>query len=78
MYSSMNYVNFPQPYLSLKSIMRPANKASLADSLWLKEIQSAPKPPKSVQHVLDGGSLLHKIPLSKGAVWDEILQMYTD
>ena len=33
---------FPSALFESNSIMRPANKASLADSLWSKEIQSAP------------------------------------
>ena len=40
-------------------MMRPANKASLADSLWSSTIEAALKPPDHVQFVLDGGALLH-------------------
>ena len=59
------------------SNMRLANKASLADLLWCASIQPASQPPKvSVQYVLDGGALLHKLPWSKEAAWGKILQMY--
>ncbi|KAG1660829.1 Astacin-like metalloprotease toxin 1 [Nymphon striatum] len=53
-------------------VMRPANKATLADALWTPEIAASPGPTGDVQYVLDGGALLHRIPWTKGTTWETI------
>ncbi|XP_076806326.1 uncharacterized protein LOC143449882 [Clavelina lepadiformis] len=59
---------FSSALFESKSIITPANKASLADFLWSSSIESAPKPSKPlVDHVLYGGALLHKLRWTKGA-----------
>lgn len=44
---------FPSVLFELEIIMRPANKASLTDFLWSKEIHSGLKSSESVRHVID-------------------------
>lgn len=69
--------SYPPAMFESPQMMRPANKAILADSLWSSVIEAAPKPPDQAQFVLDGGALLHRIPWTKGSSWDDILKMYT-
>ncbi|KAG1685140.1 hypothetical protein GQR58_009244 [Nymphon striatum] len=61
-----------------KCVMRPANKATLADALWTPEIAASPGPTGDVQYVLDGGALLHRIPWTKGTTWETIFAQYTN
>ena len=59
----MQLLTFDLNYTALTSLfdspdmMRQANKASLADSLWSTTIDGSPKPSEQVQYVLDGGAL---------------------
>lgn len=70
--------SYPPALFESPDVMRSANKASLADSLWSPTIAESPKHPDQVQYVLDGGALLHRIPWTKGALWEEIMTMYTE
>jgi hypothetical protein len=70
--------SYPPALFESPDMMTEANKAKLADSLWSTTIEVSPKPPDQIQYVLDGGALLHKIPWTKGASWDEILRTYTN
>ena len=51
----------PALFESVNAI-RPTIKSSLADALWRSEAAKLPGPFETVQYVLDGGALLHRIP----------------
>ena len=69
----------PQPpsLFSSSYMMLEANKPSLANAMWSKQLESAKGPNVNSNFILDGGALLHRIPWVKGTKWDEILQSYT-
>jgi len=67
--------SYPTALFEAKSLMRPANKSSLAHSLWTK-MQRPSSCPSNVQFILDGGALIHKLPWTKGETWEEIMLMY--
>lgn len=69
--------SYPPAMFGSPQMMRPANKASLADSIWCPTIENSPKHPNKVHFVLDGGALLHLIPWTKGTYWETIPKMYT-
>ena len=55
--------------------MRP--KSPLADTLWTAANLDAASIPDNVRYVLDGGALLHRIPWSRGASYESILENYS-
>ena len=62
---------FESSYLPLQ-----INKAILAD-VFLKYIEHQQKQPSSdVQHVLDGGALLHHLTWPQGSTYDGVCKMY--
>lgn len=73
----MNSAHIRLPCLSPKYVMRPANKATLTNALWSPQLEDLTGPSNSVQYVLDGGVLLHRIPWSMGMTWDELCTIYT-
>ena len=46
--------------------MRPANKSALADAIWVLMPKYVVGPTGHSQYVLDGGSLVHRIPWQRG------------
>ncbi|KAG1660828.1 Astacin-like metalloprotease toxin 1 [Nymphon striatum] len=75
---STNTLSYVPALFESKCVMRPANKATLADALWTPEIAASPGPTGDVQYVLDGGALLHRIPWTKGTTWETIFAQYTN
>ena len=71
---------FPPSLFDSKGHMLQANKASLADHLWdtyMVPGQGLPQPiPPDVQYVIDGGSLIHRLPWQRGVTFKEIILMY--
>lgn len=67
---------YPPSHFESKYVMRPANKATLANALWSPQLESAIGPQNQVQYVLDGGALIHRIPWSMGMSWDELCSLY--
>ena len=56
-------VHFPSGSIRLFSDAEAAAKPVLADALWPKLSSNTTSGPEGdVQHVLDGGALLHRIP----------------
>ena len=49
----------------------------MADALWCSEAAKLPGPSETVHYVLDGGALLHRIPWTKGATYDQICEQYS-
>lgn len=62
---------FESSYLHLQ-----ANKAILANVLWKSIEQRQRQPSSDVQHVLDGGALLHRLPWSRRSTNDSVCEMY--
>ena len=61
------------------NVMNAANKPALADAIWALMPQYVQGPSKNDHvYVVDGGSLLHRIPWQKGSTYDSIYQKYTD
>ncbi|KAG1650842.1 hypothetical protein GQR58_027696 [Nymphon striatum] len=71
--------SYPPAIFEAKHVMRPANKPALADALWTLMPEDVAEPiGDSCQYVLDGGSLLHRIPWSSGTTYSHICRQYTD
>ena len=68
--------SYPPALFEDKCMPRLANKATLGDALWKCMPEVATSPSGDIQYILDGGALLHKIPWSKGATYDEICEQY--
>ena len=58
---------------------REANKSALADALWATAGSQCTRPTRNLQYVLDGGSLIQKLPWPTGQVtYEDISKMYND
>ena len=58
--------------------MRAANKPALADAIWALMPEDVVGPGSGqYQFVLDGGSLLHRIPWQRGTTYNDICRQYT-
>ena len=57
------------PWYSIKSILPFAttNKEVLVDNLWKSMKEEQGKPSGYVEYVLDGGTLLHRVPWPRGS-----------
>ena len=66
----------PALFESVNAI-RPTTKSSLADAMWCSEAAILPRPSETVKYVLDGGALLHRVPWTKGATYDQIFEQYS-
>jgi hypothetical protein len=59
--------------------MREAQKATLAEAIWcLGDCAANPESDENMVYILDGGSLLHKIPWPRGYTFKGICQLYVD
>ncbi|KAK7474940.1 hypothetical protein BaRGS_00033827 [Batillaria attramentaria] len=56
-------------------LLREANKHTLAQYLWSEDRVPDP-PPARVRHIIDGGSLLHRLPWPRGSSYRELADMY--
>jgi len=59
--------------------MKAASKPALADAIWAlmpEDVQGLSGDDHA--YVIDGGSLLHRIPWQKGSTYNKIYQKYTD
>ncbi|KAK6191116.1 hypothetical protein SNE40_002860 [Patella caerulea] len=69
--------SFPTALFDSKTVMRLANKSSLANALWTTLSAEFSRPnTEEVRYVLDGGALLHRIPWTKGNTWSSICGQY--
>ena len=68
----------PSALFNSSGLLREAQKSSLATSLWAQGDCSAYEGFEEVQYVLDGGSLLHRIPWSFGSTFHQICTEYTN
>ena len=69
--------HYPPALFESVNAIRPTIKSSLADALWCSEAAKLPGPFETVQYVLDGGVLLHRIPWTRGATYDKIFEQYS-
>ena len=74
--SSMHYVLF-QPLFHANGLPRKANKPVLAEAIW-KVINAKVEYPRqlTVQYVLDGRSLLQRLPWKRGSKFSSIYDSY--
>ena len=77
MSSITNSCHYPPALFESVNAIRPTTKSSLADALWCPEAAKHPGPSETVQYVLDGGALLHRISWTVGATYDQICEQYS-
>lgn len=68
---------YPSSLFECSEVMREANKSNLADTIWT-QFPNESQIPFDVRYVLDGGSLLHRIPWTRGETYQEIAERYVD
>ena len=67
----------PKALAETPELLHEAQKSTLADTLWTAANLDAASIPDNVRYVLDGGALLHRIPWSRGASYESILEIYS-
>ena len=70
--------SYPPALYEAKHVLRPANKPALADAIWALVPAEVVGPTGKSQYILDGGSLLHRIPWQRGTTYNDICQQYTN
>ena len=71
--------SYPPALFDAKHVMKAANKPALADAIWALMPEDIQGPLDSdIVYVVDGGSLLHRIPWQKGSTYDSICIKYAD
>ena len=66
----------PASLFEANGLPRQANKPALADAIWKAVDADAPYPSQPFQYVIDGGSLLQRLPWKRGAQFSSILDSY--
>jgi len=74
--------NRPPALFDPSGLPREANKPALADAIWSVwkgvDMPGAPPPTQEMDYVLDGGSLLYRLPWPRGTTFDSICTMYVN
>ena len=71
--------SFPSSLFESNGFLRQAAKSTLADAIWNSgTCNAAELPTSNVAHVIDGGSLLHRVPWTKGETFSQICSKYVD
>lgn len=73
--------SFPSAFFDSSSLPRQAQKSALADAIWASGeccLEVSEMNNLDVQHILDGGSLLQRIPWQQGKTYEEICNMYVN
>eukprot|EP00745_Piridium_sociabile_P028799 TRINITY_DN4651_c0_g1_i2.p1 TRINITY_DN4651_c0_g1~~TRINITY_DN4651_c0_g1_i2.p1 ORF type:complete len:839 (-),score=172.35 TRINITY_DN4651_c0_g1_i2:728-3244(-) len=73
--------NVPTSLFDSSGLPLEARKSSLAVYIWsllTHDQQNLQLPPDAVTFVIDGGSLLHRVPWQRGFTYDQLTQLYTD
>ena len=65
--------SYPPALFESSHVMQASNKATPTDALWSQKLAALPGPTGEAQHVLDGGTLLYRIPWTRGSKWETIL-----
>ena len=69
--------SYPPALFDSSLLLREPQKPILANSIWNSLTQNSPEIPNDIMFVLDGGSLLQRIPWKSGMTYREICTMYT-
>ena len=69
---------FPLAHSENNGYLRGADKPQLANAIWKCIGTCHITPPNCAHHVLDGGSLLHKVVWKRGMTYKEICKRYND
>jgi len=74
--------NRPPALFDPSGLSRKANKPALADAIWSVgkgiDVPAAQPPTQEMNCVLDGGSLLYRLPRPRGTTFDSICTMYVN
>ena len=72
--------SYPSSLFDSSLLLREADKPAFADAIWhLSEPHDTANVLQgTVQYVLDGGALLHRIPWPRGSTYKDICHRYTD
>ncbi|VDI23946.1 Hypothetical predicted protein [Mytilus galloprovincialis] len=71
--------SFPSSLFEANGPPKQAAKATLADAIWnMGDCQAQELPETNIVHVIDGGSLLYRIPWIKGQTFSQICMKYID
>ncbi|CAC5386694.1 unnamed protein product [Mytilus coruscus] len=71
--------SFPSSLFEANGLPKQAAKATLADAIWnMDDCHAQELPETNVVHVIDGGSLLYRIPWIKGQTFSQISMKYID
>ena len=62
---------YPPAIFEARYVMRPANKPALADAIWVLMHKDVVEPTGQSQYVLDGWSLVHRIPWQRGTTYNK-------
>ncbi|KAL8591470.1 hypothetical protein ACOMHN_026660 [Nucella lapillus] len=54
------------------------SKSTLAEYLWSSAKEDTTLPNENINFVLDGGSLLHKLPWQRGSTYNQLAEMYAE
>ncbi|CAC5394802.1 unnamed protein product [Mytilus coruscus] len=66
--------SFPSSMFESNGFLRQATKSTLADAIWNSgTCQATELSVSAIAHVIDGGSLLHRVPWTKGQTFSKIL-----
>ena len=70
--------NLPCALLDSSGLPRQASKSTLAECLWSSAKEETTLPNENIHFVLDGGSLLHKLPWQRGSTYNQLVEMYAE
>ena len=70
--------SYPPALLDSSLLLREPQKPVLANTIWDTLTQNSPVLTGEVQYVLDGGSLLQRIPWTRGTTYRDICTVYTE
>jgi 5'-3' exonuclease len=71
--------SFPSSMFESNGLLKQAAKATLGEAIWnTGDCHAEELPTTNVVNVIDGGSLLHRIPWSKGQTFSQICSKYVD
>ena len=67
----------PKALAETPELLHEAQKSTLADTIWSAVNQNTVSIPDDVRFLLDGDALLHRIPWSRGASYESIIETYS-
>ena len=67
--------NLPCALFDASGLPRQASKSTLAEYLWSSAKEETTLPNENIHFVLDGGSLLHKLPWQRGSTYNQLAEM---